>query len=186
MTVTTSTPRVYLASLTDYNAGTLHGCWVDAVDEAEMWLAVTAMLANSPEATRDNPAEEWAIHDYEGFHGDRLHEYTSLDRVALIGAAIDATDDPEALMAWLNEDTNEVDIEERVAEFTDHYQGRFSSMREWAQEWADTYQLVPEDADWPWYCIDWDHAADALQLGLSANNGWSFIEVDGDTLVFSY
>ncbi len=192
MTVTVTTPRVYLASLTDYNAGTLHGCWVDATDADEMHAACQAMLADSPEHAAfpegsPSGAEEWAIHDYEGFHGYRLHEYTSLDRVALIGAALDEADDPDALVAWLAMDDSE-DIDDRIADFSDHYQGRISpgSEREWAQQWADDFDLIPEDAEWPWYCIDWEHAAEALQLELSCNSGWSFIETaGGDTIIFN-
>ena len=46
-------PRIYLASLTDYNAGVLHGRWVDADHEAEILGEVAQeMLAQSPTAER--------------------------------------------------------------------------------------------------------------------------------------
>lgn len=41
--------RIYVASLADYNAGRLHGEWIDAHQTAdELHSAVTAMLAASP------------------------------------------------------------------------------------------------------------------------------------------
>ena len=58
------TPRIYVASLADYNNGNLHGRWIDAdQDPEEIRAEVAAMLAGSREAV----AEDWAIHDYEGF-----------------------------------------------------------------------------------------------------------------------
>ena len=64
--------RIYVASLSDYNAGRLHGAWIDAAQEPEQIEAEIAwMLKQSPEPI----AEEWAIHDHEGFGGVRLSEY---------------------------------------------------------------------------------------------------------------
>jgi len=52
--------RIYVASLSDYNAGRLHGAWIDATQDAdEIEAEVQEMLAASPEPI----AEEWAIHD---------------------------------------------------------------------------------------------------------------------------
>jgi len=57
-------PRIYVASLSDYNAGRLHGGWFDADREPEkLEKEIGFMLACSPELI----AEEWAIHDHEGF-----------------------------------------------------------------------------------------------------------------------
>ena len=42
-------PRIYVASLADYNEGRLHGAWIDAAqDEDELERAVKEMLAQSP------------------------------------------------------------------------------------------------------------------------------------------
>ena len=46
----TTTPRIYVACLAAYNAGTLHGAWIDADQSAEaIWAEIRAMLATSPE-----------------------------------------------------------------------------------------------------------------------------------------
>lgn len=60
-----NTPKIYVVCLAAYNNGKLHGVWIEANQPAEaIWDAIRAMLKNSPE--RD--AEEWVIHDYEGFY----------------------------------------------------------------------------------------------------------------------
>jgi hypothetical protein len=53
--------RIYVASLSDYNDGVLHGAWINADQEAdELHGDVGAMLRESIQPW----AEEWAIHDY--------------------------------------------------------------------------------------------------------------------------
>ena len=71
------TGRIYVACLASYNAGILHGKWIEATADAdELKARVQAMLDRSPEPY----AEEWAIHDYEGF--DRLSEWENFDDIA--------------------------------------------------------------------------------------------------------
>lgn len=79
-------PAIYVASLTDYNNGILHGRWIDALlSPAEIHRQIHEMLAGSPTTTRTGePAEEWAIHDHEGFGDVRLDAHESVDD---IGAA---------------------------------------------------------------------------------------------------
>ncbi len=79
------TPRVYVACLASYNAGILHGEWIDAVDVDEIREGIQDMLKGSPTPG----AEEWAIHDHEGFGGLRLGEWEDLEKVAELGALIE-------------------------------------------------------------------------------------------------
>jgi antirestriction protein len=84
-TLSEDDPRIYVASLADYNAGRLHGAWINANQEPEeLREAITEMLAKSKEPI----AEEWAIHDYEGFGPLRLSEYESIEHVAQLGQGI--------------------------------------------------------------------------------------------------
>ena len=67
--------RIYVADLAAYNAGILHGVWIDATLELDVIQEqVNTMLTASPE----EGAEEYAIHDYEGFDGYNLSEYEGL------------------------------------------------------------------------------------------------------------
>ena len=80
----TEPPRIYVACLAAYNNGILHGAWIEAVDAWSMWEATRDMLAKSPIPD----AEEWAIHDYEGFASIRISEYASFERVAELAGFI--------------------------------------------------------------------------------------------------
>jgi antirestriction protein len=78
-------PRIYVASLSDYNAGRLHGTWMPAGIGAEaLEAAIQLMLDASPEPG----AEEWAIHDYENFGPIHLPEYISIETVARLAEGI--------------------------------------------------------------------------------------------------
>jgi antirestriction protein len=78
-------PMIYVASLSDYNAGELHGVWLDARDELErMELQVEELLAQSNQFD----AEEIAIHDFQGFRAWRPGEYESLAAVKAVADAI--------------------------------------------------------------------------------------------------
>lgn len=85
-TTNQTTPRIYLASLADYNAGRLHGRWIEANQPAEcIREQIAAMLRESNEPI----AEEWAIHDYENFAGLRLSEFEDIERVSEVARLID-------------------------------------------------------------------------------------------------
>ncbi len=77
--------RIYVACLAAYNNGILHGHWIDATQEADDVRAeISAMLKTSPVPG----AEEYAIHDYEGFEGARIEEYSGIDEVCALAAFI--------------------------------------------------------------------------------------------------
>jgi len=64
MKVLDVTPRIYVACLAAYNNGKLRGEWIDAnQDDDAIFDDIKKILSTSPEPL----AEEWAIHDYEGF-----------------------------------------------------------------------------------------------------------------------
>jgi antirestriction protein len=82
---TTITPRVYIASLSDYNAGWLLGRWIDAAQEPEaIHEEIRAMLGTSSEPV----AEEWAVHDYEGFGLWSPGEYESVETLSAVARLI--------------------------------------------------------------------------------------------------
>src|SRR5579885_3276226 len=77
--------RIYVACLASYNDGELYGDWLDAAQEPEsLEAAIARLLAGSPTPG----AEEWAIHDYEGFGPLRLGEYESLSTVSVLALGI--------------------------------------------------------------------------------------------------
>lgn len=73
----TTNPEIYVACLASYNSGILHGEWIEVTDEASVQEEIQKILAASPV----EDAEEYAIHDYEGFGSLRLDEYESISGV---------------------------------------------------------------------------------------------------------
>jgi antirestriction protein len=123
-------PRIYVASLSDYNEGRLHGVWLDAAqDVPTLESVVTAMLAES--ATPD--AEEYAIHDFENFGPLRLGEYESLATVSKVALGITEHGPGFAHYASL---VGTGDLE-RLDHFEDAYFGHFDSLEEYAASVVD-------------------------------------------------
>jgi antirestriction protein len=131
-------PRIYVASLSDYNAGILHGAWLDANQEADvLHEGITEMLAASPTTLRyGDVAEEWAIHDYENFGDVRLGEWESIERVATIGRGIVKHGD--AFAAWIgNSDHEDITTEA----FEAHFLGEWASETDWGESLLDDFGL---------------------------------------------
>ena len=122
-------PRIYVASLSDYNAGQLHGTWLDATaDVDELTAGINDMLARSLELG----AEEWAIHDYEGWGPLHLSEYESIDTITRVAGGI-ATHGP-AFAHWAEvagTDTEDLDG------FDDAYLGHWDSTEAYAEDLLD-------------------------------------------------
>lgn len=70
-----------------YNNGWLHGAWIEVEDDADAVRdAINVMLKTSPVAG----AEEYAIHDHEGFGGVEIAEYAGVDKVVAIASFLRA------------------------------------------------------------------------------------------------
>jgi antirestriction protein len=154
MVNTTSPIRIYVASLADYNGGTLHGKWIDANQDTDAIMEeVKAMLAGS----REEVAEEWAIHDYEGFEGLRLGEWESFEKVAESAAAIAEHGEAYALYAdCVGMEYADVDG------FEDAYQGKYDSMAEFAEE---LYDSIGDNLGPLAGYIDWERVGRDFELG---------------------
>lgn len=195
--------RIYVACLASYNAGILHGVWIDCdgKDADELQDEVAAMLRSSPEpnvmvncpakhwhgeaaallpacptckGSGEVPsAEEWAIHDHEGF--GNLEEYTSLERVAELCRMLDEHDD--AWLAYVETVGEQYASEEN---FNDAFAGEFDSKEDWAERYADDTGLlesVPENLR----CyFDMERFARDCELG----GDISFSERDGRVFAF--
>lgn len=124
-------PRIYAASLSDYNNGILHGQWIDATSEVEeMQQAINQMLAASPTTARYGEiAEEWAIHDYDDFGDIRVDENQSLATIAKWAEGIERHG--EAFAAWVThvgETSDDV-----IEQFEDRYQGEWESVEAYGE-----------------------------------------------------
>lgn len=169
--------RIYVACLAAYNAGTLHGEWIDADQDAEdIHAAVQEMLKRSPEPG----AEEWAIHDYEGFGPIKLSESESFVTVAALAKAIEEHGE---IFAHFYQDQNS-DVEQALSDFSDNYNGEWDSLADYVENyWEDCGEFKGDEKTWwhPTNYIDWERMAKDLEL-----SGDVFtIEHDGKVHVFN-
>jgi len=164
--------RIYVACLAAYNNGYLHGCWIEVTDEASIWLAVKVMLAASP---IEEDAEEWAIHDYEGFHGVEVGEYFSFSHVIALAKYI--TEHGELGAELINYYSG--NLEDAKTRF-DSYAGEFDSLADYAEELSkQTGEPIPERLapyiDYKAMAHDYEQSGDFLifRIGGSVHIFWA-------------
>jgi antirestriction protein len=152
-------PAIYVACLASYNAGILHGRWIDAtLGEAHIQTEAVDMLYTSTQPE----AEEWAIHDHANW-GSGWHpgESESFADVAAIAALIDKYG--EAYAAFLD---NRGGLEyASEAEFEDAYRGEYRSLTEWAEEFCEEAGYVDQVPAALKYHIDFESFARDAELG---------------------
>jgi antirestriction protein len=167
----TDHPRIYVACLAAYNSGFLHGAWIEADQDAEsIYSEIRSMLAASP----IEHAEEWAIHDYEGFCGLSLSEYEGIEQVAAYAAAIAEHGEAWACYAA------DVGIDYAIEHFEDAYCGAWESELAYASELFDELYSHSIPAGLRFY-IDYDAFARDLFI-----NDYSSAEGESGTLhIFS-
>ena len=118
------TPSIYVACLAAYNNGILHGKWI-SVDQSEngIYDEIHDMLEESP----IEGAEEFALHDYEGFGDIKLSEYEDLKTIVKYAEFISEHGElGQALIADYG-----VDEANRMME--DGYQGSYDSEVDFAE-----------------------------------------------------
>ena len=140
----TEQPRIYVACLAAYNSGILHGAWIDANQGAwAIYDGISRMLRTSPIPE----AEEWAIHDYEGFEGVRITEYAGIEGVAETAAFIA---EHSRLGAELI--THFGEVEEAREMMDERYHGAYSDLADYVQSLTEDCLTIPESLR---YYIDW-------------------------------
>ncbi len=171
-------PRIYVASLTDYNSGILHGTWIDADQEAdELYAAVNGMLARSP----SDQAEEFAVHDFEHFGDYDVHEYDSLDWISRVARGI--SENGLAFAAWAQRCDHD---EDELADFEQAYLGEWESRTQYATElledlgYVHAIENVVPDGLQPYVRIDFDAFARDLEL----NDEITVVEHAGGVWIF--
>ncbi len=183
MKTTAVGPSVYVASLSDYNGGYLHGVWIDMTQGiAEVWEQVEAMLTSSPHTKKyGDKAEEWAIHDYEGFGSIRVSEHCQILTLSFLALAIE--EHGEAFTIWYEDfDGASYDQDCWSESFQEQYMGSWPTKEGFAEEYADMqgYTDIIDDSPLAGY-IDWEGYARELEAG-----GMYFVRVkDGSYYVFN-
>jgi antirestriction protein len=171
-------PRIYVASLSDYNAGRLHGAWLEATDIQQVRAGVGAMLKASP----GGHAEGYAIHDFEGFSRYLPSESADLELVCAIGAAV--VDHGTVFTPYLEHvgfPTDAGRVPALVAGFTESYRGAYESVEDWAEQYLEDTGLLQQMPESLRGYLDLESWADDAEL-----NGDIFaVEFEGKLHVFS-
>lgn len=201
--------RIYVACLASYNNGVLHGAWINANQDADQIQEdVNAILRASrfPNVSIPCPvcadsvviegdtkdceicngrgevpsAEEWAIHDYEGFAGIKLSEWESFTTVSTLAALIE--EHGEAIALFYSNDTGR-DIDSLADDFQEAYRGQHNSVKDYAGDlmddcYGDIMNSLPDVLR---FNIDYDGIARDLELG---GDIWSAEDSDGNLHIF--
>jgi antirestriction protein len=165
-------PQIYVASLSDYNAGRLHGRWIDAAQDPEK---IHAEITDLLEASPQRGAEEWATHDYQGFGPVAIDEYESVARIARLACGI--VEHGMAFAHWAA--VLESDQWDRLDDFSDHFRGCWPTMEAYASELLQdmgAYDALEQLSSWLQSYVSIDEAAFARDLAMDL---WSSEDEDG-------
>jgi antirestriction protein len=133
--------------------------WIDAAQSPEaIHEEIQAMLAESPEPI----AEEWAIHDYEGFGDLRLSEYESIENISRVAQLIEEYGEMFADVVSHFGNLSDLDAAEQAMK--EHYQGEYDDLADWAYQFA--METQGKDALGPYAdYIDWERVGHDAELG---------------------
>lgn len=147
-----TTPRIYVACLSSYNNGILHGRWIESnSDPDQIQEDINAMLKASPMGD----AEEWAIHDFEYFYGynpswhlpEKIYEVaTFIEEHGKVGAE-------------LLEMYSDIDEAREVIEY--HYLGCYENLSDYAEELTSQSCEIPSCLV---YYIDYEAMARDMEI----------------------
>ena len=172
--MTEITPRIYVACLAAYNNGILHGEWIDADQGVEhISEQAAAMLKASP----IEDAEEWAIHDYEGFEGFDLSEWEGFAQVAEKAEFIAEHGRIGTLIA----DHYGNDLTAAREAMEDRYFGEWDNMTEFAEHLTEETGELAQIPDHLAYYIDFE----AMGRDMVYGGGWICLEDGHKTHVFA-
>lgn len=148
---TTKQPRVYIACLAAYNNGHLHGDWFDC--DFELNDNIQKVLKTSPIPN----AEEWAIHDHEGFGSYSISEYHGIDELVEIADLIAEHGEilPE-LIAWRG------DIKGALEALEHYYEGKFESELDFAYYHVEQSVNIDDLPELIRHAIDYDSIATTI------------------------
>lgn len=172
--------RIYAACLASYNSGILHGKWIDCdgKDGDGLRAEIAALLRTSPEPNvmvtdpdtgeQVPSAEEWAIHDHEGFGGLITSEWPDLDEVAEAAEVLAGdNEDLRRGLLWLVTDRgcSIRDAIDQCDEVSTYTSDAHDLLADYAQERAE--DIGPKIENWPYNHIDW--AAAGRELNMSGD-----------------
>ena len=127
--------RIYVADLAAYNNGDLHGVWIDLSDDMDcIQEDIRVMLEESPVVG----AEEYAIHDYEGFCGYSVGEFDAIEELREVAVFLSEFTEFGGVLLSFAGNLGEA---RRIAE--EGYCGLYDCLAHYAQELTEECGDVP-------------------------------------------
>lgn len=157
-------PRVYVACLAAYNNGLLHGKWIDAAQDFDVFRdEIDAMLKESPVTKLYGEiAEEWAIHDFEGFGSYRVEEWSDLKEVCNMANLLENEENGELILEIVAHLGSGTSIEDAKEFLENNYQGTHKDVGEYAEYITEECgTAIPKHLQ---YYIDWDKMGRDMEL----------------------
>ena len=147
--------RVYVADLAAYNNGFLHGVWVDAAQDLDdMQEQVSEMLKASP---CEEVAEEYAIHDYEGFGAYSVSEYEGLESVHEVACFLEEFGEVAGdVLSHFGDN-----MEDARKALEENYNGCYSSLADYAEELTTDTSEIPKHLE---FYIDYDRMGRDMEM----------------------
>jgi len=168
--------QIYVACLSAYNNGYLHGEWIDAVQDADSILEdIQIMLEASPMNAQGEVCEEWAIHDSKGFGKVSISESEDLETVSTLANFIYSND--EAGLVFL--ENCDYDIDSLEDEFSESFCGKYESKADYAESfYRECYPPIPDSLkfyiNWESMAQDWEYSGDFQFVEQSYNQVFVF------------
>lgn len=199
MTTNIIAPQIYVSVLADYNSGRMHGAWIDCDQSIdEVWqeihqLYITSSAANVTatvcqdcghiklyehdiccECGSDNiklvpSAEEYAIHDHDGFAPFDVSVYSSIEELVRMAEII--SDDDKHAVSFLAGLYDDIDVIQAKIEDVEVFH---CSRADYAQEITESCYDVPE---YLIYYVNYDAMGRDMEI-----NG-EIIEVEHDVYI---
>lgn len=178
-----SARRIYVASLSDYNNGDRHGEWIDTKgkDAEELQEDVNVILRGSKypnvmveyERSQVPSAEEFAIHDHEGF-GNAIGEWSTLQEVAELDALLEEHGD--AYLAYIEHGGSY----STPQGFEDSYEGIYELKLDWGWAFAESTGMLDGVSD---VCRNY-FDMEAFVRDCEYNGDIVFVELNDSTYAF--
>lgn len=129
-------PQIYVACLSAYNNSKLHGMWIDCTQDAEeIQEDIEWMLSWSP-CRNYEACEEWAIHDFQNWHGIHLDEYEDINKLAELAQIL--SEHGAAYAAYYEYDSSEASVED----FQEHYWGEYKNEEDFVYDQLEQQGLI--------------------------------------------
>lgn len=162
--------NITLYELSNYNSGRLlpHTFDLDDTPTYQDWLAAVSGWLRQLTRELGGLCEEWIVADVEGVPRQYVGEYSIDEAYWRYRESVNSS----CLHESVFQAAAELDIPPDMVE--ELYQGEYDNDEDFAYSLAEDIGLLQDDVQWPYTCIDWEHAARDLMYDYGESAGHYF------------